>query len=68
MLLGMVAEHRQKGLELALIAHSIRVVERLGWVGGECGWTLEDNDGINKAIRLVGGQHSKTYRLYQKRL
>ncbi len=68
MLLGVVAEHRQKGLELALIAHSIRVVERLGWVGGECGWTLEDNDGINKAIRLVGGQHSKTYRLYQKRL
>ncbi len=68
MLLGVVAEHRQKGLELALIAHSIRVVERLGWRGGECGWTLEDNDGINKAIRLVGCERSKTYRIYQKSL
>ena len=68
MLLGVVAEHQQKGLELALIAHSIRIVERLGWTGGECGWTLEDNDGINKAIRLVGCQRSKTYRIYEKRL
>lgn len=68
LLLGVVAEHRQKGLELALIAHSIRIVERLGWRGGECGWTLEDNDGINKAIRLVGGKRSKTFRMYEKRL
>ncbi len=68
MLLGVVAEHRQKGLELLLIAHSIRVVEGLGWRGGECGWTLEDNDGINKAIQLVGCERSKTYRIYQKPL
>jgi len=68
LLLGVVAEHRQKGLELALIAHSIRIAQKIGWRSGECGWTLEDNDGINKAIRLVGGEHSKTYRMYEKRL
>ena len=68
MLLGVVAEHRQKGLELALIAHSIRISQSLGWTSGECGWTLEDNDGINKAIRLIGCQRSKTYRIYEKRL
>lgn len=67
-LLGVLEEHRQKGLELMLIAAGIRETERLGWIGGECSWTLEDNHGINKGIQLVGGKRYKTYRIYDKRL
>ena len=68
LLLGVIPEYRQKGLELLLIAHSIRIVEGYGWTGGECSWTLEDNDGINKAIAAVGAERSKTYRMYEKPL
>lgn len=68
LLLGVLPEHRNKGFELPLIAHSIEVVRDRGWVGGECSWTLEDNDGINKAIRLVGGEQYRRYRVYEKSL
>lgn len=69
LLLGVLPACRQKGLEMMLIAHSIRVAEtQLGWIGGECSWTLEDNDAINKAIALAGARHYKTYRIYDKLL
>lgn len=69
LLLGVVPEYRMKGLEIALIAHSIGVAEtELGWIGGECSWTLEDNTAINKAIAMVGARHYKTYRIYEKPL
>lgn len=69
MLLGVLPEYRGKGLELMLIAHSIHYSGgTLGWRGSECSWTLEDNVGINKAISLVGGEHYKTYRIYDKSL
>lgn len=68
LLLGVLPEHRNKGLELPLIAHSIEVVRSRGWVGGECSWTLEDNEAIAKAIRLVGGEQYRRYRIYEKPL
>jgi len=67
-LLGVLPEHRNKGLELRLIADAIENSATIGWQTGECSWTLEDNDGVSKAIRLVGGEHYKTYRIYEKPL
>ncbi len=68
MLLGVLPEHRNKGLELRLIADAITNSATIGWQTGESSWTLEDNDGVSKAIRLVGGEHYKTYRMYEKSL
>jgi hypothetical protein len=31
-------------------------------------WILENNDMMNRAIRLFGGEVYKTYRVYEKRL
>ena len=67
-LLGVLPEHRNKGLELRLIADAIENAATIGWQTGECSWTLEDNDGVSKAISLVGGEHYKTYRMYEKPL
>jgi hypothetical protein len=39
---------------------------RRGYVGGELGWTLEDNQQINKGIERMGAKHYKTYRVYQR--
>ena len=38
--------------------------DRMGYTGAELGWTLEDNDLINRTIEKVGGRRYKTYRLY----
>jgi GNAT superfamily N-acetyltransferase len=39
-----------------------------GYVGGELGWTLEDNIPINKGIERMGAKHYKTYRVYERQL
>ncbi len=68
LLLGVLPEHRNKGLELALITKSMENSAEIGWETGESSWTLEDNEGVAKAIKIVGGWHYKTYRLYEKPL
>jgi hypothetical protein len=35
---------------------------------GELSWTLEDNVRVNAAIRMMGGEIYKTYRVYEKAL
>ena len=42
--------------------------QTIGWETGESSWTLEDNEGVAKAIQIVGGWHYKTYRMYDKSL
>jgi len=67
-LLGVLPEHRNKGLELRLIADAMAASQTIGWETGESSWTLEDNEGVAKAIRIVGGWHYKTYRIYERSL
>jgi hypothetical protein len=68
LLMGVLPEHRNKGLELRLIADAMESSATIGWETGESSWTLEDNKGVATAIRIVGGWHYKTYRMYEKSL
>ncbi len=65
-MLGVLPEYRNKGLEMLLIYEIVKRAAANGIVEGECGWTLEDNHSINSAIVAAGGVHNKTYRLFQK--
>ncbi len=67
-ILGVVKEHRHKGLELVLIYETLKRSKAKGYVQGECSWILEDNDAMNKGIAASGASLYKTYRLYQKSL
>ncbi len=67
-ILGVIPEHRNKGLELVLIDEVIKRTREKGYMKGECSWILEDNDGINKGIAATGATVYKTYRLFQKAL
>lgn len=67
-MLGVLPEHRNKGFDLLLIHEVVKRAKARGIVEGECGWTLEDNHRINRAIEAAGGVRSKTYRIYQKGL
>lgn len=67
-ILGVLPEHRNRGFDLILIEETVRRAHAIGIREGECGWTLEDNHAINRAIEAAGGVHSKTYRMVQKSL
>ncbi|MBK6692401.1 MAG: hypothetical protein IPG50_09380 [Myxococcales bacterium] len=42
--------------------------KRIGIQWGELGWTLEDNGPVNAAIRVMGGEVYKKYRVYERSL
>ena len=63
-ILGVKRAWRHRGIEAILYIESHRTAGEIGWKGGEAGWTLEDNDGINKAIESMGGKRVKTYRVF----
>ena len=71
-LLGVKPQFRASRKYGALVAVLYEEVARRGskrgYVGGELGWTLEDNDQINKGIERMGASRYKTYRVYEKTL
>ncbi len=65
-LLGVMAEHRNRGLYPLLISEVHRRAVANGYIRGECSWTLEDNHAVNAGITASGGRRSRIYRLYEK--
>lgn len=66
--LGIKKEYRKRGLDSVLMKETFEVGKRLGWTGGEIGWTLEDNDLVNRPIELFGCTRTKRYRIFGKQL
>ena len=70
MLLGIRTDLRGKKryapLAMAVIAELVRRGLKQGYEWAELGWTLEDNRLINAAIRSMGSEIYKRYRLFEK--
>lgn len=67
-ILGITPDFRNKGLEAVLIKEFFDRGLKRDYKAAECSWVLEDNEAMNKGIKLAGGELYKTYRLYQKEL
>ena len=67
-LLGVRAEYRNTGIISPLMVETFRGGQRQGLISGEIGWTLEDNDAVNRAIERMGATRVATYRVYEKKL
>ena len=66
---GVLEEHRCRGVLELLVLRTLDYGKNvLKYTGAELGWTLVDNERINRAIERVGGRRYKTYRVYQKNL
>lgn len=61
--LGMLPEYRKRGLETIMFTETFLAGQRLGWKQGEIGWTLEDNDLVNRAIESMEGWLDRRYRI-----
>ena len=67
--LDVLKAYRRRGVAEMLILNTLDYGKNvLGYTGAELGWTLEDNDKVNRTIEAVGGRRYKTYRLYEKGL
>ena len=67
--LDVLEEYRRRGIAEMLILRTLDYGQNIvGFTGGELGWTLEDNDLVNRTIEAVGGHRYKTYRVYSKPL
>ena len=67
-ILGVAAEHRNKGFEVVMIHHLYKRAMAKGYKRCEASWTLEDNRAINRVIEASGARLSKVYRIYEKEL
>ncbi|HEY2838032.1 MAG TPA: hypothetical protein VGJ26_02705 [Pirellulales bacterium] len=63
--LGIIEQFRRRGVAELFILRALEVGrKKLHYTGAELGWTLEDNDLINRTIEKVGGLRYKTFRIY----
>jgi GNAT superfamily N-acetyltransferase len=72
-LLGMREEFRGRGIDAVFYRETFERARALGarrgvQMRGEISWTLDDNDMVNRSIKLMGGRLYKTYRVYEKAL
>jgi GNAT superfamily N-acetyltransferase len=66
--LGVQSEFRGQGVDAMLYLQTARNAFPKGYQFAEMSWILESNDMMNRAIRLLGGEVYKTYRVYEKKL
>ncbi len=64
LLLGVLPEHRRKGVDLMMILRSYKAAVRGGITAGECSWILEDNLVMNNILEKFGARIYRTYRIY----
>ncbi len=61
--LGVVPEYRKRGLEAMMFSETVVRAQKVGFLSGEIGWTLDDNDLINRAIESMDGKLDRRYRI-----
>ena len=69
LLFGVKEKYRQMGLPMISVKHVVDVLEKMDkYQYAEMGWTLEDNDAINRLFTESGIHPDKRYRIYCKEL
>jgi GNAT superfamily N-acetyltransferase len=67
--LGVKHEYRHSGVAAGLyLRHLEEAAVPGGIAGGEMGWILETNEPMNRAMKGMGGEVVKRYRLYERSL
>ena len=66
--LGVLPEFRGLGVDALMYLETAKNAAHKGYRWAEMSWILENNDMMNRSIRLFGGEIYKTHRMYEKRL
>jgi len=65
--LGVKPEYAMTGAAAALYERHYELATRTRLKGGEAGWVLEDNRGMNRGLEMMGGTPVKRFRVYERR-
>ncbi|MDD8012717.1 MAG: N-acetyltransferase [Acidobacteriota bacterium] len=65
-LMGVLKEYRQLGIDLAFYRMTAENAYRHGIYKAEMSWILESNEAMNRVLRHINAQVTKTYALYEK--
>ena len=63
--LGVKQQYRKRGIDAILYLDSLLAARKLGFKSCDISWILEDNDLINRSIKLMGAKRYKTFRVYE---
>jgi hypothetical protein len=66
LLFGIKDGWRRRGIDALLALETFRQAEALGYVAGELGWVVEDDQLMNRTIQATGARRVKTYRVFQR--
>ena len=64
--MGILPEHRKRGLDAFLVHHLVRSATAMGYASSEMGWILEDNQPMLSALQQIKARKTKTYRVYDR--
>jgi len=64
--MGVLPQHRKRGLDAFLVGHLIESAKGMGYSGSEMGWILEDNLPMLSALEQIKARKTKTYRVYDR--
>ena len=62
--LGVIQKYQHSGIGGLFYMDTFKRGVQRGYVSAEMSWILEDNELMNRAARLLGGDPYKTYRIY----
>ena len=65
---GVLKEYRGLGIDSLLFYKTMEAAKQLGFREGELSWVVESNQDAIQAIKRLGAQISKRYRIYDKAL
>ena len=66
--MGVLKDHRNRGIDLALYYHTFLNGKRKGIQGGEMSWVEEDNVNMTNTALKLGGKAYRKYRVYEHAL
>jgi len=68
LILGVLREHRHRGVDAALYARTMAAAIAKGYRWAEMSWILESNLPMQRALQRLGAAPYKTYRIYDREL
>jgi GNAT superfamily N-acetyltransferase len=66
--MGVLKDHRNRGIDLSLYYHTFLNGKRKGCRGGEMSWVEEDNVNMTNTALKLGGKPYRKYRVYEHAL
>ncbi|OGO16657.1 MAG: hypothetical protein A2Z14_09915 [Chloroflexi bacterium RBG_16_48_8] len=66
--LGVLPEYRGTGVDALMYIETAKEAIKRGYKWAEMSWILENNDMMNRSIKMLGGKVYKTYRMYEKQV